>query len=183
MWERSKNSAPHYGVICFFSISLCLESQGRVKFPNGTFVSGSLRKPYLAQKALYLGTDTSRCNRPWKNSLEESAIRAGEEHSDSEHTVWSWQGKDVLLKLWDASAVAAAAKWMERKSVVPKNVSHLASRSALWGHFALSCLLQLVNIQPHGNSSAHLSFNRGIVPTPKSRLVTLTVKRFLNTAL
>lgn len=46
--EISKNSAHHYGVICFFSFSL--ESWGRVKFPNGTFASDSLFKPCLAQK-------------------------------------------------------------------------------------------------------------------------------------
>lgn len=48
----------------------------------------------------------------------------------------------------------------------------------LWGHFALSCLLLLINIQPHENNPACLSFNHGIVPMAKPTQVTLTVKSF-----
>lgn len=119
---------------------------------------------YLAGKALYLSTDTSLCNKLWKNSLGESAIRAGEEHSDSEHAVWSWQGN----------------KWKERRVRVfsqkmcptwPPGVPGL-----LLGNFALSCFLQLINIQPHESSSERLCFNHGIVLHPNR--VTLTLKSF-----
>lgn len=51
----------------------------------------------------------------------------------------------------------------------------------LLGNFALSYLLQLINIQPHESSSARLSFNHGIVSTPKSN--DTDSQKFLNIVL
>ena len=64
------------------------------------FVFCSLFMSHLAQKAhSYFSSDTFHYNKLWKNSLEESAIRAIEGHNDLEHTVLSWQEKDAVMKL------------------------------------------------------------------------------------
>lgn len=60
---------------------------------------------------------------------------------------------------------------MESQKYFPKKCVPLGLQKCLGfslGHFALSCLLELINIQPDENSSASLSFHHGIVPTPKS---------------
>lgn len=85
--------------VSFLSLFLLYPLE-RVKFPKETFVFFSLFISYLAQKAhLYFSSDTFHHNKLWKNSLEESAIRAKEEHNVLEHAVLSWQGKDAVMKL------------------------------------------------------------------------------------
>lgn len=76
---------------------------------------------------MFFSSDIFHYNKLWKNSLDKSAIREG--HSDLEHIVLSWQEKDAVMKLWDASAVAVAVKWVERQCNLSKNISHLASRN------------------------------------------------------
>lgn len=48
---------------------------------------------------MYFSIATFDRNKLWKNSLERSAIRVIEGHSDLEHIVLSWQENDAVMKL------------------------------------------------------------------------------------
>lgn len=48
---------------------------------------------------MFFSSDIFHYNKLWKNSLDKSAIRAREGHSDLEHIVLSWQEKDAVMKL------------------------------------------------------------------------------------